>query len=482
MRNSAFGLAAQVAIKVLSFIFSVLVIRHLGVDSYGQYAAVLAFGALFTFIGDLGLSPYLVREVARLRDETDGQPRVQRLVSNVLAVRLVLSTLAAILMILTAWLTGRPLVMVGAIALGTIGLLMYSVQGTTDAMLAGYERLDLSAAAKVLNQTVFVVVGATVLLLGMGYYGLIIASLVGIFLMSNFCWRSVRRLGFQVGQIDPSIWKELLRRALPFGVIGFALGMSWQFDSVLLNLFRSDSETGYYSAAYNLVFSAAVISNVLNTSLYPSLSRHVARESASPNAIYGRFLRYLVMISLPIAVGGFVLADRIVPFLFDREYLPAISALRIVIWVVPLMFVSEFLGYIVVVSGRESRVARSVLVSTAFNVALNLVLVPWFGFIAAAVMTVLTELVLVSQYVWLLFPTLRTLNWSLLVLRPLFAVLGMAVVVLSARDLPVIAAVAIGAVSYAALLVLLRAIGVEEFRMARGLLVRRVGRESVTTT
>lgn len=473
MRNSAFGLAAQFAIKVLSFIFSIFVVRLLGADAFGQYAAVLAFGALFTFIGDLGLSPYLVREVARMRDDEDGPERVRHLVSNVLAIRIILSTIAAILMIFAAWLTGRPLVMIGAIALGSIGLLMYSVQGTSDAMLAGYERLELSAAAKVINQFVFVLLGVAALALGTGYYGLIVASLIGIFVMSNFCWRSVRRLGFRLRQVDPSIWISMLRAALPFGLIGFALGMSWQFDSVLLNVFRNDAETGYYNAAYNLIFSAVVISHVLNTSLYPSLSRHVVRETASPSALYERFLRYLIIIALPIAVGGWALADKIVPFLFDRQYLPAIAALRILIWVVPFMYVSEFLGYVVVVAGHERRVARSVLVSTALNVALNIVLVPRFGFKAAAVMTVLTEVVLVSQYVWLLSAVLRQLNWALVLVRPLLAVSAMLVVVLVLRDLPLVMDVGVGAVSYGALLIVFGAIGTDELKLARRLIQGR---------
>ena len=67
-RNSAFGMAAQLTIKVLSFGFTVLIVRQLGAADFGQYAAVLAFGGLFVFVADLGLSPYAVREVARWRD------------------------------------------------------------------------------------------------------------------------------------------------------------------------------------------------------------------------------------------------------------------------------------------------------------------------------------------------------------------------------------------------------------------------------
>lgn len=469
-RNSAFGMAAQLIIKVLSFGFSVLIVRNLGAEDYGQYAAVLAFGAMFVFIADLGLSPYVVREVARWRESPDGAGQASALFGNVLRLRFLLSLLAALLLISAAWLTGRPPVMIGAIALGTLGLVMYSVQGASDAVLAGFERLDVTATAKVIYQLLFVSVGAVMLLVGVGYYGLIVANLIGIALMTYLCWSGVRKLGVQVGAAAARSWPALIRASIPFGVIGFTLGLSYRFDSVLLNIFHGDAATGYYNAAYNLVFSSVMVSNVLNTSLYPSLTRQAARNPGSMAAIYERALRYLLMLSLPIAVGAWALADQIIPFLFEEQYLPSIPALRIVIWVVPLMFASEFLGYIVVVAGKETRVARAVLISTGINVAVNLAMVPIFGYIGAAVMTVVTECVLVSQYLWLLRAQMRQIRWGHVLLRPLLAALLMGALVLVLHDqLPLLANVAVGVLAYASLLLVLGVIGRDELRFVRGL-------------
>src|SRR5512145_1823234 len=142
-RNSAFGMAAQIAIKILSFGFSVLIVRNLGKEDFGQYAAALAFGSMFAFIADLGLSPYAVREVARWRDVPEGRTRTNDLFGNILILRLLLSLLASVLVICAAWLTDRPPVMIGAIALGCVGLIMYSFQGASDVILSGFERLAL---------------------------------------------------------------------------------------------------------------------------------------------------------------------------------------------------------------------------------------------------------------------------------------------------------------------------------------------------
>ncbi|HWQ12421.1 MAG TPA: flippase [Roseiflexaceae bacterium] len=470
LRNSAIGVVAQVAIKLLSFAFTVLIVRHLGAESYGQYAGVTAFGALFLFISDLGLSPFVVRRVAQLRDTPDMQAESGALYANVIVLRLLLSLLAGALMVTAAWLTGRPLIMVGAIALNVLIVLMYGVQGTSDAVLAGFERFDISASARVLNQFTFVVCGGIALALGLGYYGLIGATFVGVCLMTYLCWRGVRALGVQPGRVIARLWPGLLRASLPFGVIGFTLGLSYKFDTVLINIYIGDDATGYYNAAYNLVFSAAMISNIINTALYPSLTRQATSDPASLPKIVESTLRYLLVAALPIAVGGGLLAPQVIGLLYGAAYEPSAAVLALIMWVVPLMYLSEFLGYMVLVTGREGRAARSVLVSTSLNVACNLLLVPRFGLAAAAAMTVLTEAVLVGQYVWELRGLLRRVNWLATFLHPLLAALIMgALALLLARHLPFLAVVVVAAPVYLLLLMLLNVIGKNELRFLRGL-------------
>jgi len=468
-RNSMFGLVAQALVKVLSFAFSVLVVRHLGAESYGQYAAILAFGTLFVFLADLGLSPFLVREIAFSRVRPDGHAANEALYSNVLGLRIALSVLTALVVIAAGWLTNRPMPVLAGIALGTLGLIMYGGQGTADAVLAGNERLDLSSTTRVANQVLFVAVGALALWLGTGYFGLIVANLAGVALMTWGCFRAVRSLGIQPRRPQVQLWPGLVRQALPFGVIAFALGLSYKFDSVLLNLYRGDAETGYYAAAYSLVFSGVVLSNIVNTALYPSLSRAAATAPSILPSIYDRALRYLMVIALPISAGMWLLADQLVQQLFTPTYMPAVAALQVVIWTVPLMFASEFLGYIVVIQGREGRVAQALLLSTTFNVALNLILIPRFGLIGAAVMTVLTEALLVAQYVWSLRGILRSLHWGRILLRPTIAVGAMAGAIHTARDLPLVVGALIGGAAYLAMLVALGVVGADEVRFLRDL-------------
>lgn len=472
-RNSFFGVAAHVVIKVLSFGFFVLTVRYLGADEMGEYLAAVAFGRVFIFIADLGIGPYTVREVARLRADPESGGRINELYGTVLRVRFVLSLVATGLVLSFAYLTGRPPLMIGAIALNMLVLILANMQGTAESMLSGFERLDLASAAKVFNQIIYMAVGAVALWLGFGYFGLIGATAVGITLMLGVCVQAVRKLGVRVGAGASWPWPALLKASLPFGVISFALGLSYNLDTVLLNIFRGNEETGYYITAYGLVFSVMFLSNAVNTALYPSLSRASVDRADRLPAVYERCLGYLMIFAVPIAIGGATLAEPMVLLLYGEEFRAIVPVVQIIIWVVPLMFASEFLGYVVVISDKERYVARSIVISTMLNVTLNLLLIPRLGLYGAAMMTVLTELVLVGQYVWLMRSFLAHFNWQLVLFRPLLAALLMAWAVYLLRDLPVIMTILFGAAVYGGLLAVLGVLGKEEFRF---LLSLRPGR------
>ncbi len=282
-----------------------------------------------------------------------------------------------------------------------------------------------------------------------------------------------RRLGGLQWQVDPSTWLRLVKAAFPFGIIGFTLGLSYKIDTVLLQYFQGNAVTGWYNAAYNLIFMLMTISHAVNVSLYPSMVRQYTTNPNRMIQIYNRALKYMFVLSLPIAAGTTILGDKIVFLLYSEEFSAAILPLRILIWVLPLMFLSELLGNIVIVHSQEHRVVRSIGVSTAVNVILNLVFIPLFGLKAASVITVLTEVILVSQYLWILRPELASIDRVSAFLKPALAAAFMGMAAWAFRGWNLLIIVAISASIYLAGIVLLGVVDKKEVHFLRNLLNRR---------
>ena len=455
--------------RALSFAFNVFVIRRLGAGEFGQYMAIGAFGELFLFVADLGLAPYAVREFARFRDMPDALERAQRLFGNLLWLRIVLAIVAGVSTVIAGVVTQRPLEVILALTINGAFLWVYGIQGTSEVTLSGFERIDLAAGAKVLNQLIFVVAGGAALFLGAGYFGLIGANLLGGIAMAVVCWRGVKRLGVKPSPPEWSAWPRLIRAALPFGIVTFALGLSYRFDTVLLSILQGDEATGHYRAAYNLIFTLVVFSNVVNTALYPSLTRQAATNPEKLAGHTSRILRYLMALALPMATGAFLLARPLVDALYNaQQYADSVVALEILIWTLPFMYASELLGYVVLITNREKLVARAVVVSTALNVIMNLILVPRFGLYAASAMTVATEVILVGQHLWNLRPLTFQLDWGQALLRPLLATVLMGVAInLAGTWLPWWALIGLGGAVYAIAAYLLGVLNAEDLKVLR---------------
>lgn len=457
-RNSLFGIAGQVALKLLSFCFTVVVVRQLGDQRFGVYATVVAFVGIFAVFADLGMAGYAVRAIAQDRR------RAADLFADMLVLRLLLSLLVLLGNVGLAWMLGYPATTVALIGLASLGLLLYAIQGPLHVVLQGFERIDLTASYNVLNQVLFIACGGVLLWLGWGVAGVLVASFIGIGLTAIGAWRAVRRLTPLPLRVRPQRWPTLLVAGLPFGVTTFATMLSFKVDTVLLSLWRDAAEVGWYNVAYNLIFTLLILSSGFNSALVPSLSRHYQRDPAAVGRFYSNAIRLLWLAALPVAVGGAVLGDRVIVLLYGSAYAPAGPALRILIWVLPALTITSLCGAITTVLHRERATARINLINAAFNIALNLWAIPRYGLLGAAVMTVATELLGLGQYLYLLRDALPLRSLARAMIAALVAALGMACVLWLGWSLPLPLLVLVGGLGYISLLLMQGGLKLDEIK------------------
>lgn len=448
VRNSALSIIGQVAIRALSVLFSIAVVRRFGSATFGEYSSVLAFVSLFSVLSDLGLGSWGTRAVAQDRTRTS------ELVWRVASLRLALSAATAVMIVVLAALL-YPTQHVLAVAVASCTLFLFGINGGFDMAWLGHERLDISSSVSVINQLAFVGIGTAVLVLHGGVLALIVASIVALAIATVASWRMATRiLGLALARpVLRGGWPLILACA-PIGAVQLSLLVSYKADTVLLSIFRSSETVGIYAVAYNLIFSLMLVSHSVNLALFPALSR-VAGDRAALDTLALRAVKCLSIVCVPVAFGGAFLAPMLIRFMYTDAYEQSATVLRIVIWVLPFMFLTEFYGYYLTAIHRERKAGRAALIMAGTNVILNVICLPRFGIWAAAIITVITELVFLAQYLWMLrdrgaIGTLARLLW-----RP---VLGSGVMALALRALPhpsLPLALAVGAAVYGGVFLLL---------------------------
>jgi O-antigen/teichoic acid export membrane protein len=208
---------------------------------------------------------------------------------------------------------------------------------------------------------------------------------------------------------------------------------------------------------------------------FPVLSVYFhQRERESLLRAINSLFKALLALGWPITVGTVVLAPALTRMLhLYPQSQPALEILGVGIF---LMFVTTTFTAALNSIDRQHLLAWAAVASLCVNVALNLALVPAFGYLGAAWATNLTELVLLAV-AWFMVrrvlaqvPVLR-LSW-----RILLAGLAMGLVLIWFRDLqgPVtLALLVLGAAVYAVAMIVLRTFDATELALARSAL--RIG-------
>jgi len=189
--------------------------------------------------------------------------------------------------------------------------------------------------------------------------------------------------------------------------------------------------------------------------ILPPMALYSRKDTEVLTDIFNRSFRYLVMLALPIGVGMFLLAPRLILFVFGEGFQNAAPALRILIWAEVFAFPNYLGGHLLNMIDRQKIYTVIIGVMAVFNITLNLLLIPSYAHIGAAVATLLCQLlVFVLTYSCIGRYFFKVRMWSL-AWRPALASVIMAVLVVKIQFFPVWCIVIAGCLCYFAALFIL---------------------------
>jgi len=470
-RNASAITAGTFALKILNFLFRIYVVRALGDQLFGEYSIVIAFVGLFQIIAEPGITQYAMREIARDRGTTEFY------FWNLVGVRLVLALLSTILITAAAFAFGYSPAIIVAIFLYTLTFVLSAFDVPMQTILVAHERYDLVTLLNIVGQVMFIALGTVVLVTGYGIILLVAVGLLAMLPQIAMAARFIHRYKFLQNRprISPQMWPVLLRAGIPFGITTLSLVIAQSIDTVMLSWFWPAQEVGWYNAAYRLALSVLFLFEGLNRALVPSLSRAFVTDAAYVHKWYFHAVRVIALLGLPIAVGGMLIADPLIRLLYTNEFAPAIPAFQVLIWDVPFVMFAYFCGNMTTIVNKEHAAARINTINAVANIVLNLIFIPRFGFMAAAVITVITDMLAAIQFHFALSHELRLPSLLPMLARVLVAALGMGVVVFLAHNMPLVVQVAVGVAIYGALIWRLQILDDGDRNALRSLAVRGWG-------
>jgi O-antigen/teichoic acid export membrane protein len=449
--NSLLVLGARVVSRLVALVVVVVLANHLGPAGYGRYTTLVAYSALVSVLADLGLNPLYTREAARDPD------RLSAYLATLMSGKVLLGLLGAGVLGLALAAAGLPELVLPGAALLVLTTYSQLLRNTFYAL----GRLELEVVAILAEigiQGALIVVGARI---GAGVAYFVWAYAAAAAFNTAYCLVVIPLFGLgRPGlRFDPALFRRWLRLALPFALGLFLTNLYFKADVPILQHFKPFREVGWYQFAYKPFEALQFVPLAVQTVVYPVLGVYHRTDRERLGRAYERFFKILVLLGWPLTVGTFVLAHP-VGRLF-RLFPESEPALRILALAIVFLFANSAFVAMLYSVDRQDLFAWTTAIAVVVNVGLNLLLIPLYGYLAAAATTVVTEAAFSAVGWWFLRPTHR-LPWLRLSWRILAAGAVMGLVLLPVSDRTVFLSAPLGAATFAVAAWLLRAVDREE--------------------
>ena len=478
-KNSLAPIILNLFNRGIDFAFAFIMLRMLGPANAGVYYYAIVIFGWFDILTNFGLNTFLMREVARHRDEAG------RYLFNTTLLRLGLAIIGVPLLVI--FLVSRQAAVspalepeaIAAIVLLYAGLLPNSISTGLTALFYAFEKAEFPAAITTISTIVKVTVGLATLLLGWGVVGLaggaVITNLVTLGVLAWLARPLVRDFFHQ--RLERVLMRHMLGESWPLMLNHLLATVFFKIDVVLMEAINGNTVVGQYSTAYKWLDALNIIPAFLTMALLPVMARQAHEDRAGLKRNYTLAVKLLVMTALPVAVMTTFIAEPLIHMLGGAEYLPAGGiALQIMIWSIPIGWINSVTNYVIVALDRQRTLTIAFAVGVGFNLITNLALLPAYSYRAAAVITIFSEGALFVSFYWIIHQEIGAMRWERALWRPALAALGLLVVMVGVWQAAPLVGLALSPVVYGVALVLLRPFTPDEAERIGRLLPGRLRR------
>lgn len=404
---------AQIIGKVLTAVLGLASIKigtyYLSVEGFGQYSLVYEFLAFFGIAADLGLFTIAVKEMSENEDQ------IPKIIGNILFLRTLLVILTMLAAILAVFLipkyadTKIPL----GVTIASLTVFFTILNGTTTTVLQTKLKMGIASLATILGKLVSVGFMLYVVFVGFpndkenGFYMLIVAGIFGAlltYLTTNYYVRKITPLKYR---FDKDLWKDVLKKSLPYGIALLLNTIYFRIDSILISLIRDQHQVGIYAVAMKMLEQFTILPLYFMNSVLPVLTKAIKEGTEKYKIIIGYAFDFLTAMAMPLVVGGFVLAYPIVFIIATPEFLTRLSegfygsdmALKVLIFALMFQFLNVLFAFILIAVNKQVKLLYINAFGVLINIGLNLLVIAKYSFMGAAATSVISEAyILIATY------------------------------------------------------------------------------------
>lgn len=394
IKNITWLTLGNITVKPLWFAFMTFVCwRILGGREYGVMVATMALAVVVVNLANFGTSEYSVREVARNRSDASTY------FSNFFFLRVATTVVGLGVTIIIGVLLGYRGGDATALLFAGCYAMAQSLTTLCHAFYHAFESFKYEAVSVVADKVLTVGLG-TLFLLAEPRASWVLAGLaIGMTLTmtGNIAWLSRRFARLHPRVLDRHFMRRALPQALPLGLAGIFVLLYHRTGSILVEAMEGELAAGQYGLAFRFVEALIFLPALVVTVFLPRLSQLFGDGNADQfRRLVVRGAALLGVSSVSAAIAVTLSAPWLISLVDTGAHAePAILALQILVWSFPFSSIGYLLVTALTAIDDQIRLAFTLALAAAVNVALNLALIPIWSLYGACAATLITQGLLV---------------------------------------------------------------------------------------
>jgi O-antigen/teichoic acid export membrane protein len=464
--NTAVQVAGRAVGTVLALLTVGIMTRSLGPAGYGQFTTAISFLQFFGILVDFGLTMTMAKMLGEIGSGDRGQETedsgeivgnrqgdASRIASNIVTLRLVSGLVFFGLAPLVALAFPYPGAVRNAIAVGTVSFLAMSLSSVLSGVFQRHLATKYVAVAEVAGRAVLLLATWFVIHAGFGLAALMLALAAGNVVQLGLSLLFARRFVRLTLSFDFDLWRAIIRESWPIAAsIAFNL-VYLKGDVIIMSVFRPLAEVGLYGAAYKVLDVVTVVPTVFMGLVLPVLAADwAARRLDDVRHKVRLAFDALALLGVPLFLGTVAVARDLMILVASDAFADSGRYLTLLMLAAVAVFLGSTYTYTAVALGLQKRVFWLYGLDAALSIALYFVLIPRWGGVAAAWVTVFSEVFIAVACAVVVIRALRAGPSLAAFGKALVAGLLMLGILTTVPGLHVLLRILLGAVIYGGLL------------------------------
>ena len=422
IRNTGYLTIGNQIGNLLQFLFFLFFARQFGEKIVGQYSFAFSFTYIFSVIADLGLSSYLIREIAK---DPIGN---RKLLAGGLSIRLLSLAFVAllVLMIIISFPSHFSVKTIKIIVVLGLFHFFLSIADVILAEFKGHDRMGIVALLNILLRFIVSGVGILLIMLQIDFLIVLTCFPIGSFIYLTvsiyFSHNYFNNIRLQFKAVNLT---NLFFQLLPFTFTFIFVEALYHQDILMLKFFGNDQIVGIYSVANKVVLIFLGVLLFVHTALLPTMSRLYIESHSKLIDISKQSLRYMVLIGLPLSTGLYAISAKVIVFLFSDTFNDSVVSLNILSWTIALNFAATTYSVLLTAINRQTLKGIGMGICLVFNFILNLILIPILSYNGAAVAKLTTEALHFILFAYFSSKYLASLSIHKTIIKPVVSCLLM---------------------------------------------------------